>query len=427
MGQALNADQAAMMAHAEQTEQMALMLDGTIAFDPSVFQGMMTALGPVGAPFAAAFTAAITNQHINAHEVAAALHAHAEATRESALHYETTEELSAAELAADQHLAEELGDQLDSVKSEADKFEPFKDDPSPIPNSETLHGVHPEQFEHVYGRAPQSDADWKMAAIMDTQSMVGRNHGVPARVDVGRINPVPGQGIVRVGLYIPATDVLNMPNDLGDARGPKEQFDPRETRVSLYIDYENGVVAARQNPSVDIQGNTQVQDPTVNVSQTADGRLRIQYDATNPLAPSPSHALGLSVNGDIMLTPTANGVHIDGQVGNYPSLEIYQDRDGTTTPAYNYEASGSKLGPVEGLQDHHPLGTGNASAVPNVGTAPPREYQPGVQWDGPGIQSHQTPPELPVESMKLEPEDSDNVPSINPVAPSVPPATHGEI
>ncbi|ADG97212.1 hypothetical protein Srot_0732 [Segniliparus rotundus DSM 44985] len=130
MGQPLNADQEAMLAHAEQTEQMALMLDGTIAFDPSVFQGMMmTALGPVGAPFAAAFTAAITNQHINAHEVAAALHAHAEATRESALEYETTDDLNAAELAADQHLAEELGDQLDSVKSEADKFEPFKEGP----------------------------------------------------------------------------------------------------------------------------------------------------------------------------------------------------------------------------------------------------------------------------------------------------------
>jgi hypothetical protein len=106
MGQPVNADQAAMLAHAEQTEQMALMLDGTLAFDPSVFQGMMTALGPIGAPFIAAFIAAITNQHINAQEAAAALHAHAQATRESALHYETTDDLNAAELAADKDLAE---------------------------------------------------------------------------------------------------------------------------------------------------------------------------------------------------------------------------------------------------------------------------------------------------------------------------------
>ncbi|ADG98353.1 hypothetical protein Srot_1893 [Segniliparus rotundus DSM 44985] len=138
MGQPLNADQEVMLAYAEQTEQMALMLDGTIAFDPSVFQGMMmTALGPVGAPFAAAFTAAITNQHINAHEVAAALHAHAQATRESALHYQTTEELNAAELAADKDLAEELGDQLDSVKSEAALPAFLKDQLDPLEPGQT--------------------------------------------------------------------------------------------------------------------------------------------------------------------------------------------------------------------------------------------------------------------------------------------------
>ncbi|ADG96582.1 conserved hypothetical protein [Segniliparus rotundus DSM 44985] len=420
MGQPLNASQETMLAHAEQTEQMALMLDGTIAFDPSVFQGMMTtALGPIGAPFIAAFMAAITNQHINAQEAAAALHAHAQATRESALQYETTDELNAAELAADKDLAEELGDQLDSVKKEADKFEPFKQDPGEIPDRGSHHGVDPDQFQHVYGRLPQSDADWKMAAIMDTHSMVGRNHGVPARVDVGRIKAVPGQGIVRVGLYIPATDVFNMPNDLGDARGPKEQFDPRQTRVSLYIDYENGVVAARQNPSVDIQGKTEVQDPVIDVQQTTDGRVRIHYDATNPLAPFFSHAAGLSVNGEITLTPTANGVHIDGQVGDYPSMEVYQDRNGTTTTAYAYQATGSEFGPMENLPKSHPVGNGPTGSI--------QEYQPGLQWDGPGIPSNRPQVPVPDESMTLAPEDGDSPPQLNPVAPQQPPAMRGDI
>ncbi len=66
---------------------------------------------------------------------------------------------------------------------------------------------------------------------------------------VGRIEPVPGQGIVRMGLYIPAGEVVNFPhNDLGDDRGEDQTFDPERTRVSLYVDYENGLVIARQNP-----------------------------------------------------------------------------------------------------------------------------------------------------------------------------------
>ncbi|EFV12970.1 hypothetical protein [Segniliparus rugosus] len=287
-----------------------------------------------------------------------------------------------------------------------------KDDPGVMPTSPKHPGVNTAQFEKLYGRAPQSDSDWKMAQILDTNTLVGRNNGVPAKVTVGHIKPVPGQGIVRVGLYIPANNVFNLPfNDLGDDRGPNDQFDPRQTRVSIYIDYENGVVVARQNPSIGTNEETEVQDPTVNVQQTSDGRVRVHYDATNPLAPPGSHMGGLSVNGDITLTPTENGVQIDGRVGDYPSMEVYQDRQGTTTTAYDYQATGSEFGPMANLRPHHDVGAGDPG--------PLQETQPGYQqWDGPGIPSHTTQVNVPGQEMTLGPENADNPPHVDPVAPS---------
>ena len=68
-------------------------------------------------------------------------------------------------------------------------------------------------------------------------------------VQVGRITPRPGAGVVR------------------EAR---------------YIDCETGLVIARQNPPVDTEGEVRVQAPDVLVSRTTHGAVRIQYAPITP-------------------------------------------------------------------------------------------------------------------------------------------------
>lgn len=231
-------------------------------------------------------------------------------------------------------------------------------------------------FEAMFGRRPAGAVDWRTAVALDPTSYLDKNQGVRAEVVVGRIEPVPGQGIVRMGLYIPAGEVVNFPhNDLGDDRGEDQTFDPERTRVSLYVDYENGLVIARQNPSVGVAGEVGVGVPEVNVQQLSDGSVRLQYEAENALPPLDSETLATfhTVNGDIVLSPGPDGVGVAAQIGDYPSLEIYQDSEsGGTQQIYIDPAdSGSKWGPVGNLPFHHILGdyssaTQRFDAVPSM-------------------------------------------------------------
>lgn len=237
-----------------------------------------------------------------------------------------------------------------------------------------------EAFRTVFGREPVSASDWTTAAALDAHTYDPKFQGVESEVRVARIDPVPGQGVVRASQWIPQRDVKSgfFSRDFGNDRGPNARFDPEETKVTTYIDYENGVVVMRQNPSVELDrsggpGRVAVGVPQGSIAQAADGSVRIKYDAGNPLVPGittdvrgPLGNHRLSVNGDLVFTPGAGGVHVDGTRTDYPSLEVYQDLPGgsTRTVLIDPAQSGSSVGPALNLPFHHEVGVGGKALMP---------------------------------------------------------------
>ena len=76
---------------------------------------------------------------------------------------------------------------------------------------------------------------------------------------VGRFEPVPGQGVVRMNLFIPSATVvdpafrdgwIHANANLGDNRRFDASATPEQSRVALLVDYENGLVLARQFSSI---------------------------------------------------------------------------------------------------------------------------------------------------------------------------------
>lgn len=234
-----------------------------------------------------------------------------------------------------------------------------------------------DAFREVFGRDPVSRSDWTTAAALDAHTYDPKFQGVNSEVRVARIDPVPGQGVIRASQWIPPRDVKSgfFSRDFGNDRGPNARFDPEDTKVTTYIDYENGVVVMRQNPSVELNGSggpgrVAVGVPQGSIAQAADGSVRIKYDAGNPLVPGfttdahgPLRDNRLSVNGDLVFTPGYDGVYIDGTRTNYPSLEVYQDlpSGGTRTVLIDPAHSGNTwLGPVTNLPIHHEVGVGSS-------------------------------------------------------------------
>ncbi|WP_268876319.1 EspA/EspE family type VII secretion system effector, partial [Mycolicibacterium doricum] len=111
-----------------------------------------------------------------------------------------------------------------------------------------------DAFGEVFGRGPSSATDWQTAAALDPHSYDPDTDRVPPEITVVRIRPVPGQGVVRVGQWIEQRDVISAPwkRDFGNTRPADPNFDPANTKVTTYIDYENGLVVMRQNPSVEL-------------------------------------------------------------------------------------------------------------------------------------------------------------------------------
>ncbi|WP_204802673.1 hypothetical protein [Mycobacterium riyadhense] len=227
-----------------------------------------------------------------------------------------------------------------------------------------------EAFTKVFGRQPSSAADWETAAALDPHSYDPKNGGVPANIVVGRIEPVPGQGVVRTNLFIPGRAVLDpqadIPpyhNNLGDNRGFSPTAGPEASRVSIYVDYENGIIVARQNPSIDEKtGQIRAGTPTISAVQRSNGSVMIKYSAADPFSPggeAPAKALSFDVNGTIVIEPTAAGPRVGGTVTNFPAIEIYSDRPGASTTtlaqAWPHFVDGA-LGPAAGLWWHKPIG-----------------------------------------------------------------------
>lgn len=230
-----------------------------------------------------------------------------------------------------------------------------------------------EAFKQVFGREPTSAADWETAAALDPQTYDPNFKGAKSEVRVVKIRPVPGQGVVRVSQWIEQRDVTSFPpwkRDLGNNRGPNPNFDPEDTKVTTYIDYENGIVVLRQNPSVEETstggpGQVKVGMPKGSVTQLPDGSVRIKYDAGNPFAPGitsdpngPFADHTVTVNGDLVFTPGQGGVQINGTRTDYPSLEVYQDlpNGATHTVLIDPAQSGRSWGPAFNLPGHHDVG-----------------------------------------------------------------------
>jgi hypothetical protein len=230
-----------------------------------------------------------------------------------------------------------------------------------------------EAFEQVFGREPASEADWKTAAALDPHSYDPKFNGANSEIRAVKIRPVPRQGEVRVSQWIAQRDVTSFPpwkRDLGNNRGPNSNFDPEDTKVTTYIDYENGIVVLRQNPSVEENqtggpGQVKVGIPKGSVTQLPDGSVRIKYDAGNPFAPritadpkGPFADHTVTVNGDLVFTLGPGGVQVNGTRTDYPSLEVYHDfpNGGTRTVLIDPAQSGRSWGPALNLPGHHDVG-----------------------------------------------------------------------
>ncbi|TQF65793.1 hypothetical protein FK531_20415 [Rhodococcus spelaei] len=237
-----------------------------------------------------------------------------------------------------------------------------------------------EAFHELFGRYPQSPSDWQTATALNPHSYTEKYQGIPPSIKVVRIEPVPGQGVVRTSSFIEPYSVFNVPAyDLGDNRPNDPEFDPEYSRVTTFIDYENGLVVMRQNPSVDTEGNVKVGSPDAEVWQAQDGSVRLKYEAANPFRPevgpleAPA-AVMPTVHGDVVFTPGhgepgapgSTGVTISGTRADYPSFEVYQDdpRGTTHTVAVDPAKSGESWGPALNLWTTHGLGSGERALEP---------------------------------------------------------------
>jgi hypothetical protein len=78
--------------------------------------------------------------------------------------------------------------------------------------------------------------------------------------------------------------------------------------VSILVDHDNGLIVARQNPSVNAStGAVRTGTPSVSAVRLA-------------------KAIPMDVNGTPAIAPSATGPHVGGDVTSFPALEVYGDR-----------------------------------------------------------------------------------------------------
>jgi len=164
---------------------------------------------------------------------------------------------------------------------------------------------------------------------------------VQSKIAVARIGPVPGQGVVRTNLFIPGHDVWDpaidpgspIHSNLGDSRGFSPTAGPEDSRVSMYVDDDNGLIIARQNPAVDATtGQVRVGTPSIAATQQPNGSVFVKYAAADPFSPGGdgiAKTAGVSVNGTLVMQPTAAGVAVGGNITSFPAAEIYQGVPGS--------------------------------------------------------------------------------------------------
>lgn len=264
--------------------------------------------------------------------------------------------------------ADEVDDALATAINMADGDAPIPAIPGPAQDAETRLQNQIDAFSGVFDRRPSSAADWETAAALDAHSYNWFNQGVPANIVVGRIRPAPGQGVVRANLFIPSA-MVNDPvirglspefdSNIGDNRRFDPSATPEQSRVALLVDYENGLVLARQNPSVDIERRqARAGTPSVVAAQRPDGSVYIRYVAADPFSPG-GEALGkatVAVRGELVMQPGPSEVRVGGTPTAFPALEAYNDRPvagsaelSTATVAQMHPWIDNEWGPLAGL------------------------------------------------------------------------------
>ena len=91
--------------------------------------------------------------------------------------------------------------------------------------------------------------------------------------------------------------------------------DARAVPGGLLVDYENGLVLARQNPSVDLfREQVRVGTPTVRATQRRDGSVFIRYAAADPFSPGGEDLAkaSVAVRGELVVQPGPSEVKVGG-------------------------------------------------------------------------------------------------------------------
>lgn len=195
-------------------------------------------------------------------------------------------------------------------------------------------------FQAMFGRQPTSPSDWRTAAALDPHSYLPLTKGHPPNIVAGRIEKVPGAGVVQTNAFIDTeTASAVLLTNAGDNRGFDPSALPDTSRVTFLIDYENGIVVARQNPSIRLDdGAVLTGRPDISVAQESDGKVHVKFNAADPFTPGlgeNSKLVGISVNGDLFYEPTSDGgIRVGGTTGYYPAWEVnHYASDGTATAA----------------------------------------------------------------------------------------------
>ncbi len=315
----------------------------------------------------------------------------------------------------------DLQPRLDAILAEADAIDdalanavdmadgdapiPAVDGPAAVAGSRLTNQI--AAFATVFGRHPSSSADWETAAALDPHSYAPKNQGVAPNIVVGRIEPRPGQGVVRANLFIPSATVKDpkpwwpfFDDNAGDNRRFDPAAGPENARVAMEVDYENGLVVARQNPSVNLStGQVKAGTPNVRVGQRRDGSVSIGYAAADPFSPGGEQLAKntLCVQGQLTVQPGSPVPGVGGMVSGFPALEVYHDHPvangvdvpTTTTMARMWPYATGEWGPLLGLPyatpvggPHVPLPLGAASEMPLL---PQRLTRLGPVTDPPAV------------------------------------------
>ncbi|MEU2033585.1 hypothetical protein [Nocardia amamiensis] len=278
-----------------------------------------------------------------------------------------------------------------------------------------------DAFETVFKRGPITAADWETADALNPNTYDPKYMGAKPEIRVARINPVDGQGVVRVGAFIREDKVMNgltRKYNLGDDRGPQLDFDPEHTRMSMYVDYQNGLVVIRQNPSVEVgddgrPARAKSAVPEAQVWQAKDGSVRVKYSGRDAFVPNLGPTVG-TVNGDLVFTPGqgvagtpgSTGVTVNGRTTEYPWLEIHQDAPNGNRHTIDVQRppriiDNEKIGPNAGLWVDHDIGSGLSAIAPFqergiVRRGPDNFSYAQVDRPSVGVGSVGNPPKAPV-------------------------------